>query len=67
MLRFIGAVTVVLGLVGGTLYFGGYWDGKAEVKATAKGRQALNDGVSAVQSGVTKGLDHLKVESKATK
>jgi hypothetical protein len=66
MLRFIGAVAVCVGLVAGALWWGGYWEGEASMKATAKGRQSLNDGISAVQTGVNDGLNSLKVEEKAT-
>ena len=65
MFRVIGIAVVAAVLAGGVLYFNGYWDGDAKVEMTSKGKQALNDGLDAVQSGVTKGIDHLKADTGA--
>jgi hypothetical protein len=65
MLRFIGAVVVIVGLVATGLYFGGYWEGEASAGITTKGKQTFNDGVSVVQEGVNDGLESLKAGVEA--
>lgn len=62
MFRIIGAVTVIGALAAGALYATGYWDGSASVAVTSKGKQALNSGIQSVQSGLSDGLEHLKVD-----
>lgn len=66
MLRFIGTIVVVVSILVGALYIGGYWE-DASVSVTDKGRRALNNGVSVVQDGVNSGLNNLKVKEKTTK
>ncbi|MHA2280019.1 MAG: hypothetical protein ACXAC5_03960 [Promethearchaeota archaeon] len=66
MLRFIGAVVVIVGLIATGLYFGGYWEGEASASVTDKGKQTFNDGISVVQDGVNEGLNSLKTEGKTT-
>jgi hypothetical protein len=66
MLRFIGAVVIVVGLVAAGLYFTGNLDGSASASLTDKGKQNLNRGVSVVQNGVNSGLDSLKIKGEET-
>lgn len=71
---------IVLGTlaVSGTLYFGGFVDGAADVQMTDKGKQAVSDGLDSakqgamdglqyVQDGLNKGLDKAQEDVKSDK
>jgi hypothetical protein len=66
IMKTIGWITVAALGVGAFLYFGGYVGGKAEVKMTDKGRQALTDSLEATRNGISNGLQKAAESVKNT-
>lgn len=62
MLRFIGGVVLVGGVVLGLLVFGGYVNVSGNVSVTPDGDAAISQGVSAAKGGLNNGLERVQEE-----
>ena len=64
MLRFIGAVVVIGGIIFGVAWYKNYINADIEVSITPKARQAVVNGLDAAQGGANTGLNVVKQKLK---